>query len=169
MANLNSNTVSEINTTTDTVTDTMPVGSGPHGVAVTPDGTKLYVSNAFSDNVSVIDTTTNTLITTIAAGDYPDGVSITPDGTKLYVVNNDSNDVSVIDTATNTVIDTVPVGNGPQAFGKFITPVNPPLILPPGQTVTGTANYTITQADLDSGFVTNSAFANGTLMGQHNF
>ncbi len=167
VANLNSNTVSEINTTTDTVTDTIPVGSGPYGVAVTPDGTKLYVSNAFSDDVYVIDTTTNTLITTIAAGDYPDGVSITPDGTKLYVVNNDSNDVSVIDTATNTVIDTVPVGNGPRAFGKFVTPVSPPLILPPGQTVTGTANYTITQADLDSGFVTNSAFANGTFNGNN--
>ena len=51
MANLNSNTVSEINTTTDTITDTIPVGSGPYGVAVTPDGTKLYVSNAFSDDV----------------------------------------------------------------------------------------------------------------------
>ena len=39
--------------------------------------------------------------------------------------------------------------------------------LEPGQNVTGTANYTITQADLDSGFVTNSAFATGTFNGNN--
>src|SRR5664280_2320979 len=32
----------------------------------------------------------------------------------------------------------------------------------PGQTVTGTANYTITQADIDAGSVTNAAHATGT-------
>ncbi len=37
--------------------------------------------------------------------------------------------------------------------------------LAPGQNVTGTANYTITQADLDNGSVTNEAFATGTFNG----
>ena len=37
--------------------------------------------------------------------------------------------------------------------------------LAPGQNVTGTANYTITQADIDSGFVTNEAFAKGIFNG----
>ncbi len=37
----------------------------------------------------------------------------------------------------------------------------------PGQSVIGTANYTITQDDLDAGFVTNSAFANGTFNGNN--
>ena len=32
-----------------------------------------------------------------------------------------------------------------------------------GQSVTGTANYTITQADINAGSVTNAAFATGTL------
>ena len=32
-------------------------------------------------------------------------------------------------------------------------------VLAAGQSITGTATYTIAQADLDSGFVTNSAFA----------
>ncbi|MGB9929106.1 MAG: DUF7507 domain-containing protein [Methanosarcina sp.] len=39
--------------------------------------------------------------------------------------------------------------------------------LVPGQTVTGTSNYTITQEDLNSGSVTNSAFANGTFNGNN--
>jgi len=37
--------------------------------------------------------------------------------------------------------------------------------LAPGQTVTGTANYTITQDDIESGSVTNAAFAAGTYNG----
>ena len=37
--------------------------------------------------------------------------------------------------------------------------------LPAGQSVTGTANYTVTQADLDNGSVTNAAFATGTFNG----
>ena len=34
--------------------------------------------------------------------------------------------------------------------------------LAPGQSVIGYANYTVKQEDLDSGFVTNEAFATGT-------
>ncbi len=37
--------------------------------------------------------------------------------------------------------------------------------LNPGQSATGTANYTVTQEDLDSGSVTNAAFATGTFNG----
>ena len=38
------------------------VGSGPVGVAVTPDGTRAYITNRYSNTVSVIDTATNTVI-----------------------------------------------------------------------------------------------------------
>ena len=45
VANLGSNTVSVIDTATNTVTDTVNVGSYPRGVAVNPDGKKVYVTN----------------------------------------------------------------------------------------------------------------------------
>ena len=35
-----------IDTATNTVTATVPVGDGPIGVAVTPDGAHAYVTNA---------------------------------------------------------------------------------------------------------------------------
>ncbi|WP_150655397.1 hypothetical protein [Pseudomonas fluorescens] len=35
----------------------IPVGNGPAGIAVSPDGTRAYVSNQGSNTVSVIDTT----------------------------------------------------------------------------------------------------------------
>src|SRR5271168_5377061 len=61
VANEISNTVSVIDTATNTVSAIVGVGSGPLGVAITPDGTKAYVANAGSNTVGVIDTATNTV------------------------------------------------------------------------------------------------------------
>jgi YVTN family beta-propeller protein len=49
----------------------VPVGSYPVGVAVNPDGTKLYVTNQNGNDVSVINTTTNTVTATLPVGTYP--------------------------------------------------------------------------------------------------
>ena len=49
----------------------MPVGISPDGVAVTPDGTKVYVANTDSNTVSVIDTATNTVTATVNVGNSP--------------------------------------------------------------------------------------------------
>ena len=45
VTNSNSNTVSVIDTATNTVTDTVNVGTTPYGVVVSPMGTKVYVTN----------------------------------------------------------------------------------------------------------------------------
>jgi YVTN family beta-propeller protein len=78
VANHGGNTVSVIDTATNTVTTTITVGSFPHQVAVTPDGTTAYTGNDGSGSVSVIDTTTNTVTTTITVGTGPTGVAVTP-------------------------------------------------------------------------------------------
>jgi YVTN family beta-propeller protein len=122
-------TVMVINTATNKVTVTVPVGSDPYGVAVTPDRTKVYVANQGSDTVSVIDAATNTVISTVDVGNYPKGVAVNPGGTKVYVTNYYSDTVSVIDTSTNTVTATVSVGDGPNAVavspdGKNVYVVN---------------------------------------------
>jgi YVTN family beta-propeller protein len=44
-----SNNVSVIDTATNTVTATIPVGRSPEGVAVTPDSRKVYVANVSSN------------------------------------------------------------------------------------------------------------------------
>jgi YVTN family beta-propeller protein len=41
---------------------TIPVPPGPHGLAMTPDGRKVYVSSDGASTVSVIDTTTDRVI-----------------------------------------------------------------------------------------------------------
>jgi YVTN family beta-propeller protein len=115
ITNYDDNTVSVIDTTTNTVVKTIPVGLGPFGVAVSPDGARTYVTNygnqvSSSNSVSVIDTATDIVIAAIPVGSYPFGVAVTPDNTKVYVTNTASASVSVIDTATNTVSKTIIVG-----------------------------------------------------------
>jgi YVTN family beta-propeller protein len=125
------NTVSVIDTGSNTVVATTSVGRGPSGVAITPDGTHAYVTNQLDASVSVIDTDSNTVMATILVGGFPEGVAITPDGADrygrddrhqslAYVTNQLDNTVSVIDTASNTVVATIPGSYGPE--GIAITP-----------------------------------------------
>ena len=65
------NSVSVIDTETNTVSATIPVGVGPEGLAVTADGRKIYVANVYDNSVSVIATATNTVIDTISVGVNP--------------------------------------------------------------------------------------------------
>lgn len=69
-------TVSVIDSATNTITDDVDVGSSPDGVAVSPDGTKLYVANYENDSISVIDTATNTVTATVAVGSGPSEIAI---------------------------------------------------------------------------------------------
>ncbi|WP_229391627.1 PKD domain-containing protein [Methanosarcina sp. DH2] len=125
IANFNSNTVSVINTANNTVEATVNVRKNPYGIAVSPDGTRIYVTNTnygYSGTVSVIDTAINEVTATVDVGQKysPCGVAVTSDGTKVYVANRDVNSVSVIDTGTNTVTARVPVGANP--LGVTVTP-----------------------------------------------
>jgi YVTN family beta-propeller protein len=122
ITNFNDNTVSVINTATNTVVGSpIAVGSLPGGVAVTPDGSKVYVANSSSNTVSVIVTAANTVVATIPVGLRPRGVVVTPDGSKVYVANFSDGTVSVIDPATNMVVGP-PIGAGSTPEGVAVTP-----------------------------------------------
>ncbi|MEO8006346.1 MAG: hypothetical protein ABI771_15635, partial [Betaproteobacteria bacterium] len=53
--NEGSGTISVIDTTTDQVTKTIPAGKKPRGLAVSKDGTKLYVSDQPHNALVIID------------------------------------------------------------------------------------------------------------------
>jgi YVTN family beta-propeller protein len=121
---LSASSGARVTNATVTVTGLGPVGSIsvenlPYGIAVSPDGTRAYVSNADSHTVSVIETATNLVRTTISVGSYPAGVAVSPDGTRAYVGNYKSHTVSVIETATNIVLTTIPT-NAP--IGIAVSP-----------------------------------------------
>ena len=122
VGNQNVNTVSVIDTASNVVMATVNIGT-PRGIAVSPDGTKVYVAN-FSSNLngylSIINAETNVVTTTVNIGKVPSRVAVSPDGTRIYVTNSGDNTVSVIDAGTNTIIATVNVGRDP--FGVAVNP-----------------------------------------------
>ena len=120
VTNSGSDGVAVVDASTYTISTNIAVGDLPWGIALTPDGTKLYVANqgapaSGGDTISVISTATNGVLTTIAlpSGSNPWGIAIHPSGTKAYVANSGTAKVSVIDTATDTILTTVTVGTTP--------------------------------------------------------
>lgn len=115
--------VAVIDTDTNTIIKRIPMGDYIAGVAVHPDGTKVYVSVIGSDQVAVIDTSTDQVIDSFQVGMNPKGLAFTKDGSTLYVINTADASVSVVDTASEIVVATVPVGTapGPQVvMGRFV-------------------------------------------------
>lgn len=105
--------ITEINSANNVVFATAPWGHGSNGgIAITPDGSRMYVDNADDASVSVFDTATNVPLVEIPVGMNPIGLAITPDGSRAYVSSAGSDIVSVIAIATNSVIKTIPVGAG---------------------------------------------------------
>lgn len=102
------------------------------GVAVSPDGTRAYVTISGSNVVAVIDAdraspTLYSVIARVTVGNAPRGISFAPDGTRAYVTDSgvSSNNVSVIDTDPTSltyhmVVAMVPVGDDP--WGVAFTP-----------------------------------------------
>lgn len=114
ISSLSTNTVFVLDTATNTVTATVPVGLSPRGVAVHPTGSTVYVANDRSSTISVVSTVTNSVVATVIVGAGPEGVAVHPRGTSVYVTNRHGDNVSVVDTETNRVIATVPVGSRPR-------------------------------------------------------
>jgi YVTN family beta-propeller protein len=128
---------------------TVGVGQKPEGVAVSPDGKYVWVTNRNDDTISILDRATDQVLVTVPLGkkggsststysgeaEKPVDIGFAPDGSRAYVTARNSNDLLVLDTAkaltdpANAVIATVPVGNKPVALavapsGKVIYVVN---------------------------------------------
>ena len=65
--------------------------TNPYGIAATPDGSAINVTESGTNTVQVISTSTNALTTTIVVGICPHGITIAPDGSKAYVANTGPN------------------------------------------------------------------------------
>lgn len=104
-------TVSVVNLESNTIEATITLGNQPSGIAITPDGRFVYVSNYntfylgpnFTNltpgegTVNIIDTCTNkVLCPVLVVGASPANIAISPDGKRAYVSNYSSDTVSVI-------------------------------------------------------------------------
>ncbi len=122
ITNYNGNTISIVDTATNTVVSQPDIGGqSTIATAVLPNGNFAYIGMRNSTLVKVLDTTSQEIVATITVGTDPAGIAALPDSSRVYVSNSGSNNVSVIDTATNAVTATIGgVGNGP--FGMVASP-----------------------------------------------
>ena len=105
-----------------TIAGTVALGAAPHGVAVSPDGHQIYVTDFNARSISVIDTAQLTVIDTIAVGRGAVNVILSADGTRAYVTNELDDTLSVIDTATRQVIRTIPLLYRPHGMSLGVDP-----------------------------------------------
>src|SRR2546425_4754932 len=101
--------VAVIDTVQNKVLSTIAVPKGPHGLVVTPDGRKVYVSSDGASTVSVIDTAADRVVASIDVGANPHGLAISGAGSRVLVSGWGSNRALVIDTATDRVIGEGPI------------------------------------------------------------
>lgn len=98
-----------------------------HGLAVAPDGSRIYISEEADKTLTVIDGKTLQVTKRIPLSGNPNLIDITPDGRWIYVAialtyddlsdfpqikANASGGVDVIDTASLTNVKTIPIRGG---------------------------------------------------------
>lgn len=111
----------------------IPTGPGTHGLVVSRDGTKLYVSNRGSHSmrrvprgpgsVSVIDFASKAVVATwpIPGGGSPDMGNVSADGKQLWLSGRFDNEVYVFDT-TSGAVTKIPVGAEPHGLAVWPQP-----------------------------------------------
>ena len=146
------------------------VGLAPAALAVSPDGTRLYVINYVDGDpgtgtLVIVDTESNFVLAQVPGFSGPFGIAITPDGRYALVTNFGSNNffpigttVSVVDLRAFTIIKTIDVGIQPAGVaidpqGKFayITNYNT-LYASPGFMDLTAGQGTVNVIDIQNGF-----------------
>ncbi len=118
--------VSVINTATFAITANIPL-SNPQNIAISPDGSHIYVSQEYDSNtkgasVAIINTATNT-VTEANTGELNlAGITVSADGNTVYVFGYgaSSNSLLAINAETGGLEQTFGLSEGLIAIGNFI-------------------------------------------------
>lgn len=116
------NQVVEVDTSTNAVVGSPIALPAPQNLAITPDGSSLFVDGGSHGNsVSVVATATNTVSPSTILVTAPSGLIVSPDGSRLYVltVTSSGPGLAVVDTTTGAVIGStieLPPQSHPQAL-----------------------------------------------------
>ena len=107
--NAGGDNVHVIDPVTNRVVGTITGIEANHGVAVAPDGSRIYVSNEAESSLDVADSVTFKVIGHVKLSGHPNNIAVGRDGRRVYVgIIQEPGGVDVIDTATLTRVKTVP-------------------------------------------------------------
>ena len=105
---IGSNSVTFIDTGTNTIKGKVYVGRSPHEAFFRPDGRELWVAVRGEDYVSVIDPVQKRELRRIRTANGPAMVMFRPDGKYAFVPSSFTPEMDVIDTASYQVVARVP-------------------------------------------------------------
>src|SRR5580658_5375730 len=108
VVSIGSNSVTLIDTETNTVKGKIYVGRSPHEAFFRPDGRELWLAVRGENYVSVIDPTQQKEVRRIETRNGPGMVLFRPDGKYAFVPSSFTPEMDVIDTGTYKVIARVP-------------------------------------------------------------
>ena len=100
------------------VIGSIPTGPGAHGLYVSRDATRLYVTNRHDNSVSVLDSRTGAAITkwSIPGPSSPDMGGVTADGSQLWLSGRYNDEVYVMSTVDGHLLARIKVASGPHGL-----------------------------------------------------
>jgi len=101
--------------------DVIPVGKGPEGFDVSPEGKEVWVANSHDGTVSIIDVASRKVVQTLDVHTkFANRLKFTPDGKLVLISDLGTGDLVVLNAAARKEIKRVNLGKG--AAGILIEP-----------------------------------------------
>ena len=137
VTNYNDATLNVIDSRTDRIVHTIPVGpaafpdgcyetdtctidpAGPDGIAVNTQTNRVYVNNVITGTLVVVDGRTNTVLATVQQLPGQFWSAVDEATNRVYSTNFAESTLSVLDGRTNTILGTIKIGGGFSPQGCF--------------------------------------------------
>ncbi|EQD50288.1 40-residue YVTN family beta-propeller repeat-containing protein, partial [mine drainage metagenome] len=99
---------------TDVVsTLTIPNGLDPLALALSPDGSRLYIANSGNNTIAVLNVETGSFLNSIAVTGFPESLSVSPDGGILAAALPAAGIVDLIPISQSQPVTPINVGSSP--------------------------------------------------------
>jgi YVTN family beta-propeller protein len=117
-SNIGGDSVSAIQAGTDSWTQmVIPVGKGPEGIDLSPDGREVWSAHSRDGGVSIIDVASRKVVQTIDLGTKRSNrIKLTSDGKFALVSDLDAGQLVVLDAPARKVIARIPLGRMPEGI-----------------------------------------------------
>jgi len=92
----------------------LEVNTPTHGLALTPDGSRLWVTSLADSGIYAYDLHSRKISSLIHVGKCPNWIVFSPDGKFCAVSNSDTDDCSIIDTQKQHEVARIKVGRAPK-------------------------------------------------------
>jgi YVTN family beta-propeller protein len=115
-ANRDDDGIAVVDLAAGAVSRMLPSGTDPENFDLSPDGSRVYISNEEGATTSVVDVASGTIVASAKVGGEPEGVAVRPDGAVVYVTSEHDSRVTAL-------------GPGGEVLGSFQAGVRPRQVL----------------------------------------